>query len=462
MVVAICLGKRDTSYGRSALGTTALRGFNIRGVPAAVHSGANMKRIGLLAAALLSTLAAHAHAQRAPVDLLGAVRTDIAVSSVYRDQAQQATKLVDGDIETAWNSRTGDLVGAWIEVRVPATSTVTAIALTAGFTRVSEGNDLFTGNHRIRRVRVLRDGTEIAAANLDPESRELQSVPVSGGGGVYRIEVLEVLAGTRRNWRELCISELRVMGRDAGAQNGLRFPRVSVGRLPDPRPEPGTADRAQISRALRDEARTLARTWRDFERQIFSLAQDRGNPEPDGAMRASFGRAHRSSLTRAADFVDLVDGVRADALRRAAAQELEWGSLSVRESARTADLALFDAAFEAVASWTGDDAARCEWASVHAGIRANRIWNQMRLDLQYAEVSGAMDGEPSRAELRRLAQLERASEAMQRVVESWSNHTRSAATQLERIDLSPAQLLAADREALTAALRNARASCHWE
>lgn len=78
------------------------------------------------------------------VDLLHAVEADVAVSSTYRDQRSQVDALVDGDLETAWNSRTGELVGAWIEVRLPESAQVTSIAMTVGFTHVSGESDLFT------------------------------------------------------------------------------------------------------------------------------------------------------------------------------------------------------------------------------------------------------------------------------------------------------------------------------
>jgi hypothetical protein len=167
-----------------------------------------------------------------PVDLLHAVPTAIAVSSVYRDRAADVAKLVDGDPASAWNSRTGDLGGAWIDVRLPADATVTAIELTAGFTRASDTADLFTGNHRIARVRVLRDGTEVGVYPLDTESRALQSLPVAGGGGTYRIEVAEVLPGSNAEWRETCVSELRVMGRPASAVSDVWTPATGVGALP--------------------------------------------------------------------------------------------------------------------------------------------------------------------------------------------------------------------------------------
>lgn len=93
---------------------------------------------------------AAAASQTPIVDLLQSVATDVAVSSVYRDETAQVGRLADGDLESAWNSRTGDLVGAWIDVRLPATAAVTSIAMTAGFTRRTDSGDLYTEGERRR------------------------------------------------------------------------------------------------------------------------------------------------------------------------------------------------------------------------------------------------------------------------------------------------------------------------
>ncbi|MCB9594709.1 MAG: hypothetical protein H6719_18460 [Sandaracinaceae bacterium] len=169
------------------------------------------------------------------VDLLHAAPARVSVSTVYRDNAEQVARMVDGDLATAWNSRTGDLVGAWIEVEVPAEATVRALAITPGFVRRSDTADLFTGNHRIARVRVTAfDGgvaTTVGESPLDVESRDLVEVPVGRAGGRFRVEVLETRPGTREDWREICVSELRVLGALAGATPGEATPQTSVGAL---------------------------------------------------------------------------------------------------------------------------------------------------------------------------------------------------------------------------------------
>lgn len=166
-----------------------------------------------------------------PIDLLHATRTSIRVSSVYENRQEQVARLVDGELDTAWNSGSGDLVAAFIDFQVPAEATVTSIELTAGFTRTGGQTDLFTGNHRVARVRVAREGQVLGRFELDTNSRALQPLAVSGPGGAYRVEVLEVLPGSRDDWQEICVSELRVMGTLAGAEAGSASPDVGVGAL---------------------------------------------------------------------------------------------------------------------------------------------------------------------------------------------------------------------------------------
>lgn len=167
-----------------------------------------------------------------PRDLLHRVPAAVAVSSAYRDSAAQVARLVDEDFETAWNSRTGDLDGAWIDVRLPENARVTAIQMTVGFTHVTDRADLFTGNHRVRRVRVTHGGETVGETTLDPDRRGLQTIPVEGGGGDYRIELVELVPGTRDDWREACVSELRVLGH-APIAHAVYTPRSAIGTLPE-------------------------------------------------------------------------------------------------------------------------------------------------------------------------------------------------------------------------------------
>ncbi len=167
------------------------------------------------------------------VDLLRSVDASVAVSSVYKERVELAGRLVDGDMETAWNSRSGDLNGAWIGIQLPTDVTVESIGLTVGYNKVKKEKDLFTGNHRIKKVRVVREGKDLGVFSLDPEKREIQYISVEGQGGRYRIEVVEVFPGTRSKWREICVSELRVMGHAKSPSATQGPPKVTVGTRPE-------------------------------------------------------------------------------------------------------------------------------------------------------------------------------------------------------------------------------------
>jgi hypothetical protein len=170
------------------------------------------------------------------VDLLHAVPTTISTSTAYRDDVAQVGRLVDGDLESAWNSATENLAGAFIDIEVPRDATVTAIALTAGFPKVGENGDLFTGNHRVRHVRVARDGVLVREQDLDIEDRGLQRIELPAGtmGGVFRVELSDLAPGTRTRWREACVSEIQVMGSAPAARAGVVAPTSRIGAIEVP------------------------------------------------------------------------------------------------------------------------------------------------------------------------------------------------------------------------------------
>src|SRR5262245_4425916 len=87
------------------------------------------------------------------VELLHAVPTTVRVSSQVRNATIKPEHLVDRDFNTAWNSRTGELAGAWIQVTVPAGAKIEQLQMTAGHTgHGPHGEDYFTMNQRITQV----------------------------------------------------------------------------------------------------------------------------------------------------------------------------------------------------------------------------------------------------------------------------------------------------------------------
>lgn len=172
------------------------------------------------------------------VDLLHETAAEVAVSSNVANPRDFPEHLIDGKPETAWNGKTGDLVGGWVAFRLPPGVRVRRIELSAGFDKASPAGDLFTMNHRVRRVRVSHDGKPLFERDLDLATRAPQPLDLErpGGGGIYRIEVLAVEPGTKASWRELSLSELRVLGEPGPAKLGRPImPPVGVGDFPQPR-----------------------------------------------------------------------------------------------------------------------------------------------------------------------------------------------------------------------------------
>jgi hypothetical protein len=174
-----------------------------------------------------------AQAPSALSDLLHTTRASVAVSSNVDNPRDYPDHLVDGKSETAWNGRTGDLVGGFIKLQIPEEAQVDHLEMSAGFDKVGKDGDLFTMNHRIKRVRVSRDGVRIGEHTFDTDVRAPQSISIHAPGGTYEIKVLETVPGTKKEWRELCVSELSAMGTPgAAALANPETPVVTVGLLP--------------------------------------------------------------------------------------------------------------------------------------------------------------------------------------------------------------------------------------
>ena len=182
------------------------------------------------------------------VELLHTAPSVVVVSSSVKNQTDRPEGLVDGRPETAWNSRPGDLAGAWIAFRVPEGTRIKAIKMTSGFTRTKGEHDLFTMNHRVLRVRVRRGASVFGAPSerdgstddasvlleraLDPERRDLQTLEVDLPGGDYVVDVLATKPGTKAAWREVAVSEFQVWGTlPRGRVPVPQVPQVWVGAL---------------------------------------------------------------------------------------------------------------------------------------------------------------------------------------------------------------------------------------
>ncbi len=171
------------------------------------------------------------------VDLLRrAPGTTLRVSSRVRNKTIKPEHIFDGNLNTAWNSVTGELAGAWVQIEAETDSHIVEVRMTVGHTgKGKKGEDYFTMNPRITKLKVIRAGKPDTVVELDPERRDLQTVAIDGHG-TARIEVVAVKPGTKKAWREVAISELEAWGHRAASAPPLASPAkpaVAVGEIPD-------------------------------------------------------------------------------------------------------------------------------------------------------------------------------------------------------------------------------------
>jgi hypothetical protein len=162
----------------------------------------------------------------AEVELLHGVASTVQVSSTVKNRAILPEHLVDGDFKTAWNSVTGELVGAWFEVSVEDGARIRELRMTVGHTGSgSKGEDYFVMNPRIKAVDVVADGKAAGRVKLDVGRRALQIIAVPAAQRV-RVVVAEVVPGSKKAWREVSVSELEAWGTPPPGWGPPAKPRV--------------------------------------------------------------------------------------------------------------------------------------------------------------------------------------------------------------------------------------------
>ena len=175
------------------------------------------------------------------VSLLHHTDAEITLSSRVDNPRDFPEHLVDGKPSTAWNGKTGDLT-AWIEVKLDPRVHVTAIELTAGFDK----GELFEKNHRIKTLRFEHDGKTVSMIAVDPSKRTMQRFPIDRPGGTLRFTVEESEPGTNKAWKEIVVSELRVLGTAPAevfrAESKTPKMKVAPGSAPPPALATSVAD----------------------------------------------------------------------------------------------------------------------------------------------------------------------------------------------------------------------------
>ncbi len=164
------------------------------------------------------------------IDLVHRVPVTVAADSAYHGQLNQVERLYDGDLTTAWNSESNEGT-AVLTFLFERPTELHAVAMTSGYTKTDGDRDLFAGNRRINSIEIVVDGESKKRAPLDPDSRELQTVTLDEPVAGQRVEVrlAGFSPGTNADWRELCVSELRLMGVDASASAEPLTPTSHLG-----------------------------------------------------------------------------------------------------------------------------------------------------------------------------------------------------------------------------------------
>jgi hypothetical protein len=218
------------------------------------------------------------------VELLHAMPTTVRVSSTVANKAILPKHLVDRDLQTAWNSHTGDLAGAWIDVHAPGAS-IAELRMTVGHTgKGPHGEDYFAMNPRITKLAVLDGQKVVATVALDADKRDLQTIKLPARTAHVRVRVEGFRPGSKPSWREICVSELEAWGTPPpGAPLVKQAPRVEVGEPPDDSwMHPPIADASEYCEKLLQEPREMYQQRMAAEqREAEECARQKDRPDPD-------------------------------------------------------------------------------------------------------------------------------------------------------------------------------------
>lgn len=159
-----------------------------------------------------ATVADASVAKARDVELVRGGAVAVRVSSKVANRKILPEHLVDGDLATAWNSLTGELAGAWIELLPIDGAEIHELRMTSGFTaRGPKNENWFTMNPRITKLHVTVDGVAAPDLVLDPAKETLQAFRVEAKKSV-RLDVAGVVMGSKKQWREISMSELEAWG----------------------------------------------------------------------------------------------------------------------------------------------------------------------------------------------------------------------------------------------------------
>jgi hypothetical protein len=164
------------------------------------------------------------------VDLTNLIPITITLSSTVANASILPEHVADGDLSTAWNSRTDDPAPS-ISIMVPPGAVIREVRMTVGFTAMGpKHEDYFTMNERIRGVQATGDDGTAETPTLDIASRALQTIPIVSRNRV-RIAITDVVPGSKPSWHEVAVSELEVWGSPPAGWIAPRKPLSPIVRV---------------------------------------------------------------------------------------------------------------------------------------------------------------------------------------------------------------------------------------
>ena len=195
---------------------------------------------------------------RETINLLLHTKAEITLSSRVDNPRDFPEHLVDGKPATAWNGKTGDR-NAWIEVKLDPRVHVDAVLVTAGF----DHGDLFEKNLRVTKLRVTHDGTVVRDVDLDPNERGLQRIAIDRPGGTLKLAVLESAPGTKKEWQEIVVSELKVLGSAPSAlvHTDARLPAMKIAPGSEKPPLPADLDELEFEGREGPNLDAICKVW---------------------------------------------------------------------------------------------------------------------------------------------------------------------------------------------------------
>ncbi len=121
-------------------------------------------------------------------------------------------RAFDGDPATTWTEDArGPGDGEWLQATFAGPQLVQRVRITTGWDHTSpRGEDLFTANSHLRRVRLVLGPNTSVVRNVGAEEREVIFDGLDAETATVRIEAVSVWPGAR--WADLCVGEVVIEG----------------------------------------------------------------------------------------------------------------------------------------------------------------------------------------------------------------------------------------------------------